>query len=228
MKIILTIIGVALGMIQTVAFAAEEPAWSLEGRSITVDSCGVDCHCLIGGPPDNGLCQFFLIAQIDNGQYAGVNLDGVKFAQAAEFVQKMMGEQPKFTFTAYYIDSGASAEQREALRRLFTGSSPHAMGQPAEVKEIAIKFENLDAFGQVGKTTSGTMGQIAKVEVTPIAGVTDPKKPMVVENGAEPGSKWNALGKSSNSFYRSAGKDYKFDGTSGESQRFAWKGGGEK
>src|SRR5271165_5362917 len=138
MKIILIIIGVALGMIQTVAFAAEEPAWSLEGRSITVDSCGVDCHCLIGGPPDNGLCQFFLIAQIDNGQYAGVNLDGVKFAQAAEFVQKMMGEQPKFTFTAYYIDSGASAEQREALRKLFIGSSPHAMGQPAEVKEIAI------------------------------------------------------------------------------------------
>jgi hypothetical protein len=44
---------------------------------------------------------------------------------------------------------------------------------------------------------------------------------MVVENGAEPGSKWKALGKASNSFYHSAGKDYKFDGTSGESNRFA-------
>jgi hypothetical protein len=42
MKILLTIIGVALGMIQTVAFAAEEPAWSLEGRSITVDSSTPD------------------------------------------------------------------------------------------------------------------------------------------------------------------------------------------
>jgi uncharacterized protein DUF1326 len=66
-----------VGMIQTVAFAAEEPAWSLEGRSIIADICGVDCHCLIGGPPDNGLCQFFLIAQINNGQYAGVNLEDV-------------------------------------------------------------------------------------------------------------------------------------------------------
>lgn len=228
MKMVLTIIGLALGMIQTVAFAAEEPAWSLDGRMITADSCGVDCHCVIGGPPDNGLCQFLLIGQIDNGQYAGVKLDGVKIGQAGEFVQKMMGEQPKFTFTAYYIDSGASAEQREALRKLFTGSSPHAMGQPAEVKEIAIKFENLDAFGQVGKTASGTVGEIAKVEVTPIAGVTDPNKPMVVQNGAEPGSTWKALGKASNSFYRSVGKDFKFDGTSGESDRFAWKGGGEK
>jgi hypothetical protein len=96
MNIILTIIGLAFGMIQTVAFAAEEPAWSLEGRMITADSCGVDCHCLIGGPPDNGLCQFFLIGQIDKGQYAGVTLDGVKFAQAGEFVQKTMGEEPKF------------------------------------------------------------------------------------------------------------------------------------
>jgi hypothetical protein len=228
MKTIVRIIGLAFGLVQTVAFAAEEPNWSLEGRMIIADSCGVDCHCLIGGPPDNGLCQFFLIGQIDNGQYAGVKLDGVKIGQAGEFVQKMMGEQPKFTFTAYYIDSGASAEQREALRKLFTASSPHAMGQPAEVKEIAIKFENLEAFGQVGKTTNGTMGEIAKVEVTPIAGVTDPNKPTVVENGAEPGSTWTALGKVSNSFYRSAGKDYEFDGTSGESQRFAWKGGGEK
>jgi hypothetical protein len=51
---------------------------------------------------------------------------------------------------------------------------------------------------------------------------------MVVQNGGEPGAIWKALGKASNSFYRSAGKDYKFDGTSGESNRFAWKGGGEK
>jgi hypothetical protein len=81
-----------------------------------------------------------LLGQIDNGQYAGVKSDGVKIGQAGEFVQKMMSEQSKFTFTAYYIDSGASAEQRKALRKLFIGSSPHALGQPAEVKEIAIAF----------------------------------------------------------------------------------------
>ena len=119
-------------------------------------------------------------------------------------------------------------EQKEALRKLFTGPSFAGMGQPAEVKEVAIKFENLDAFGRVGKTASGTVGEIAKVEVTPIAGGTNKDKPLVVENEAEPGLKWTALGKTSNSFYRSAGKDYKFDGTSGESHRFGMKGGGEK
>jgi hypothetical protein len=36
----------------------------------------------------------------------------------------------------------------------------------------------------------------------------------------------DGVGEASHSFYRSAGKDYEFDETSGESHRFAWKGGG--
>ena len=218
----------AVAVLQTAARAADEPAWSIEGRMIGADSCGPDCHCIIGGPPDHGLCQFFAICQIDNGQYGDVKLDGAKYALAGEFVHKFVGEPVKRSFVAYYIDSGARADQKEALRKLFSGPSFAGMGQPAEVKEVAIKFENLDAFGQVGKTVSGTVAEIAKVEVTPIAGGTDPDKPLAVDNEAEPGLKWTALGKTSNSFYRSAGKEYKFEGTSGESHRVAFKGGGTK
>ena len=155
-------------------------------------------------------------------------MDGVKFAFAGEFAQKVIGEPVKNTFVAYYLDSGASAEQKEALRKLFTGPSFAGNGPVAEVKEVAINFENLDAFGQVGKKVSCIVGEIARVEVTPIAGGTDPTKPLAVENEAEPGMKLTMLGKTSNSFYRSAGKDYKFEGTSGESHRVAFKGGGEK
>jgi hypothetical protein len=228
MKTILTVIAVALGMTQTVARAAEEPAWSLEGRMISGDSCGTDCPCILGGPPLHGQCHFVALWQIDTGGYGEVKLDGAKFGAAGEFTRKVIGEPMKYTFVAYYIDAGASTEQREALRKLLTGPSFAAMGQPAEVKETAIEFKNLDAFGLVGKTASGTVGDLAKLEVTPIAGGTDPDKPLAVENEAEPGLKWTALGKTSNSFYRSAGKDYQFDDTSGESHRFAMKGGGEK
>ena len=52
LKIILTLIAAALGLVQTAARAAEEPAWSLEGKIISADSCGPDCHCIIGGPPE--------------------------------------------------------------------------------------------------------------------------------------------------------------------------------
>ena len=146
----------AVAVLQTAARAAEEPAWSIEGRMISADSCGPDCHCIIGGAPDHGLCKFFAMCQIDNGQYGDVKLDGVKYGLAGEFIQKIIGEPVKRSFVAYYIDSGASAEQREALRKLFTGPSFAGMGQSAELKEVPIKFENLDAFGQVGKTVSGS------------------------------------------------------------------------
>jgi hypothetical protein len=145
------------------------------------------------------------------------------------FTRKVADEPAKFNFVAYYIDSGASADQKEALHKLLSGPSFAGLGQPAELKEAAIKFENLDAFGQVGKTASATMGEIAKVEVTPIGGGTHPENPMVVENGGAKTFEWTALGKtSSDSFYKSAGKDFKFDGKSGESVKFAMKGGGEK
>jgi hypothetical protein len=87
-------------------------------------------------------------------------LDGAKIRFAGEFVRKIIGEPIKKTFVAYYIDFGATTEQREALRKLFTGPSFAATGQPTEVKEVAMKFENMDAFGQVGKTASGTVGEI--------------------------------------------------------------------
>jgi hypothetical protein len=228
LKTILTLVAAALGVIQTPARAAEEPAWSIEAKMISADSCSVGCPCILGEPPTHGQCQYVALWQVDKGQYGDVKLDGVKFAFAGEFAQKVIGEPVKNTFVAYYLDSGASAEQKEALRKLFTGPSFAGNGPVAEVKEVAINFENLDAFGQVGKKVSCTVGEIARVEVTPIAGGTDPTKPLAVENEAEPGMKLTMLGKTSNSFYRSAGKDYKFEGTSGESHLMALKGGGEK
>jgi hypothetical protein len=229
LKTILTLVAAALGVIQISARAAEEPAWSLEGRHISADSCGVACPCNIGGPPDNGECRFIQMRQVDKGHYGDVKMDGVRFVIVGVFTRKVADEPAKFNFVAYYIDSGASAEQKEALRKLLSGPSFAGLGQPAELKEAAIKFENLDAFGQVGKTASATMGEIAKVEVTPIGGGTHPENPMVIENQATKTFEWTALGKtSSDSFYKSAGKDFKFDGKSGESVKFAMKGGGEK
>jgi hypothetical protein len=228
LKTILTLVAAALGVTQTPARAAEESAWSLEGKMISADSCVVGCPCILGEPPTHGQCQFVGVWQVDNGRYGDVKLDGVKWGLAGEFTQKVIGERTKDTFVAYFIDSSASAEQKEALRKLLTGPSFAALGKAAEVKEVPIKFENLDGFGQVGKTVSAAVGEIAKVEVTPIAGGTDQAKPLRVENEAEAGMLATMLGKASNSFYRSAGKDYKFEGTSGESHLMALKGGGEK
>ena len=51
------------------------------------------------------------------------------------FTRKTTDEPAKFNFIAYYIDSGGSAEQKEALRKLLSGPSFAGLGQPAELKD---------------------------------------------------------------------------------------------
>ena len=85
LKTILTLVAAALGVIQTSARAAEEPAWSIEAKMISADSCSVGCPCILGEPPTHGQCQYVALWQVDKGQYGDVKLDGVKFAFAGEF-----------------------------------------------------------------------------------------------------------------------------------------------
>ena len=94
----------------------QEPAWSIEAKMISADSCSVGCPWILGEPPTHGQCQFVALWQVDKGQYGDLKLDGLKFAFAGEFAQKVIGEPVKKAFVAHYIDSGASAEQKEALR----------------------------------------------------------------------------------------------------------------
>jgi hypothetical protein len=166
-----------------------------------------------------------MIFHIDGGSYGQVKLDGAEFAMAGEFTRKAFGEPTKHSFIAFYIDANAGAEQKQALQELLAGPAFAEMGKPAEIKEAPIQIENLDDFGQVGKTSVGTIGDIAKVQVTPVAGGTDKSKPLVIDNQAEPGFLWTAQGKTQESFYKSAGKSHHWDGTSGESVRFKMSGG---
>src|SRR6516225_11627185 len=89
-KTILTLIA-ALGVIQTSPGAAEEPAWSIEAKMISADSCSVGCPWILGEPPTHGQCQFVALWQVDKGQYGDLKLDGLKFAFAGEFEQKVIG-----------------------------------------------------------------------------------------------------------------------------------------
>ena len=116
LKTILTLIA-AVGVLQTAARAAEEPAWSIEAKEISADSCDAHCPCPLGLAPTHGHCDYVSLWQVENGHYGDVKLDGVKFGIAGSFTQKVVGEPVKNTFVAYYIDSGASAEQRARNRK---------------------------------------------------------------------------------------------------------------
>ncbi len=193
---------------------------------MTADSCVVGCPCIFGEPPSHPTCQHVGIFRVEEGNYGDVDLADSSFAIAGEFARPTREAAQEYRHIAYYIDSGASEEQKKALRKILTGPTFAPLGKPAEVKEVSIGLTGMEAFGQVGKTYGGAVKKIAKVEVTPIEGATA-GQPLVVENSAEPLFNWTALGKASNSFYKAAEKNFEFNGTSGESHRFSFRGGGK-
>lgn len=216
MKIILF-----LGMIVFAAVLtfAQDVHWKIQGKGITTDNCAIGCPCLLGEPPTHGRCQFTGILLIENGHYGDVNLDNTKIAIGGAFGRsKEMGEKEP-DFVVYYIDASASDEQKDALRKLISGPAFAGFGVPKEINEMPITLTGTENFGKVGQTYGGTIGDIAKIEITPVGGAAK-DQPLVIENSAEPLFDWTALGKSSNSYFKGAGVDWTFNGTSGESQHF--------
>jgi hypothetical protein len=201
--------------------------WSVEGRRIGVDSCPVGCPCVLGEAPHHGTCQAITIYHVDKGRHGRVDLANTKFAIAGDFTQRTREDKPVYTYTAYYIDSAATPGQITALKNILAGPAFAGRGGPAEVKELPIRITNLGGYGQVGQTYGGTVGEIAKVEVTPVSPVRskEPSRPLVVENPANhPSTRSIILGRASGSFYRSGGKVFEFDGTAGESMDFSFQG----
>lgn len=207
---------------------AQEADWSIEGKAITVDNCVVGCPCIFGEQPTHGRCQYFAVMQIDKGNYGEINLDNTRFALGGAFGRpKEEGSQQVYDFVAYYVDANAKAEQKDALKKMLAGKEFEAFGKPVEVQEHPIQVSGIEEFGQVDKTYQGTVGDIALVKVTPVSGA-QAGKPIVVENSAEPLFNWTALGKSSESYYKGANVDWKFEGTSGESHKFSIASGAQE
>ncbi len=204
---------------------AEDPSWSVSGQVVTADNCRIGCPCILGEAPHHGHCNFVAIFQVDEGSFGDVSLANAEFGLAGEFVRKEGQAEQVYNYVAYYIDSEATEAQRSALRSILTGPAFAPLGEPQEVEDVPIAMTGMEHFGEVGQTYGGTIGEIATVMVTPIAGVI-PDKPMVIENSAEPLFHWTCLGKASGSFYSAGGQEFEFEGTSGESHRFAFGSGG--
>jgi hypothetical protein len=208
-------------LLRSGALKAADLLWMIEGRAIAVDNCVIGCPCLLGEPPTHPTCRVTEVMQVDKGHFADVNLDGTSFAYAAEFSKASRESAHEYHFTAFYIDSGAAPEQRRALRKVLTYPPYSEFAEPAEIREVPIDL-NMEAWAKVGQSHGATVGNVARIEVSTIAG-GDPREPLVLTNGA-PGFPWVAVGESVDSFYRSAGKNFSFDGTSGESFRFELAG----
>ena len=88
--------------------------WTLQGEYFENCNCEVLCPCIVQGTgvqPTDGHCDVAFAFHITGGEFNGVALAGLNFVAACLTPGPM--EAGNWT-SAFYVDEGASAQQREA------------------------------------------------------------------------------------------------------------------
>lgn len=106
---------------------AQKTKWSFEADFLQGCNCDYGCPCEFEAPPTSGHCEGLGVWKINKGKYGKVSLSGLGLAFAARWPQAIH----KGNGTAVvFVDSKASAEQREALLKIAGGE---AGGMPFEI-----------------------------------------------------------------------------------------------
>jgi Protein of unknown function (DUF1326) len=154
-------------------FAQPDDHWQIKGALSEACTCNVPCTCNFGqGPSPYSYCYAVYAYGIREGNFNGVNLDGLKF-----------GGMETAKGNAMYVDARAEGEQRAALeavaRKVLRVSGDRmGHGKLLGIKYVEIKQEYddrqamLDLGGAGGFKTYYIMGR-------------DKTKPVVVLNNTE-------------------------------------------
>src|SRR5207245_8049278 len=86
--------------------------YALEGRLLEACSCGGPCPCWVGDDPDGGTCDAFLAYHYDRGHIDDVDVSGLTLALVARIPGNVLAGNWR---VAAYVDSNASAQQKEAI-----------------------------------------------------------------------------------------------------------------
>ena len=203
------------------------PAWIISGQYCETCSCDFVCPCIVGQMavrPSKGTCTFAMTLQIERGKYGNVSLDGINFIVLG-YTPEEMGKGN--WSVGLIVDEHASAEQRDAITAIASGSAGGPMAPlsgligkflgveqaPIRVDRSGLKF-TVKAGHMLDMALEGQMG------VDP--GATEP---MFLENTGHPVSNRLALARASKSHVRALGLAWD-DATgknNGHFAPFSWK-----
>jgi hypothetical protein len=92
-------------------------AWQIKGIYFEACNCESVCPCYSGQPPTYGYCEGNCAWHITQGEYGEVVLDGLNVIM----VQRADGPMRVTPWQCWlYLDGGASEEQFDALRKIFS------------------------------------------------------------------------------------------------------------
>jgi len=144
--------------------------YQLEGRLLEVCTCKIFCPCWVGEDPDFGTCDGVLAWHFDKGSIDGIDVAGRTFVILTHIPGNILKGNWKIRV---YIDDKATASQKDALLKVWTGKAggPIAdlaklVGEVAAVEQVPITF---DVHGVNGTLT---VGQAINASLAPFRGAT--------------------------------------------------------
>jgi hypothetical protein len=143
-------------------------SWGLKGTYFETCNCETACPCVFLSPPTAGDCTVLLAWHVDQGRCGEVALDGLNVALAVHSPGHMAEVKWK---AALYLDERASAEQRAALTKIFSGQ---AGGHPGRVAQhigemLGIKSAAIE-YRAEGKRRSVRIGNVAEAAIQGLEG----------------------------------------------------------
>jgi hypothetical protein len=175
----------------TSASAPARPTYRVRAQSVEACNCALGCNCYFGGTPNEGICEFIIGYDIQEGRLGNVDLRGVRAVVAAKYPNAIHEGRGHVVL---FVDQGASPEQVTALVTILSGQ---AGGMPWEAIAATIeKFEGpilrpieIGTNGQRGHVRiAGTVEVETKPIRNPLAGDQDIEVHMVYPKG---GILWN-------------------------------------
>jgi hypothetical protein len=175
----------------TSASASARPTYRVRAQSVEACNCALGCNCYFGGTPHEGICEFIIGYDIQEGRFGDVDLGGVRAVVAAKYPNAI---HEGHGHVVLFVDQGASPEQVNALVTILSGQ---AGGMPWEAIAATIeKFEGpilrpieIGANGQRGHVRiAGAVELETKPIRNPLAGDQDIEVHMVYPKG---GILWN-------------------------------------
>ncbi len=144
--------------------------YHVEGRLLEVCTCSTLCPCWVGEDPDLGTCDSNLAWAIDSGTIEGVDCAGLVIALSVHIPGNVLAGNWK---AVVYVDDRATAEQEEAILKVWTGELGGPIADLAglitdviSVERATIGFDVDDGNGML------RIGDHVVAELAPFRGPT--------------------------------------------------------
>ena len=109
--------------------ATQTPAgttYRVRAQSVEACSCQHGCNCQFGGVPNEGICEFIIGYEVEDGHFGDVNLNGFRAVVAAKYPNAI---HEGHGYIVLFVDDKASQEQVDAFATILSGK---AGGMPWE------------------------------------------------------------------------------------------------